>query len=64
MQAMFGVGDNLPGVDTRAVSGVVVRLQAMPGGQFDVGHHEIEFQTPLVTMLDPQTVVLVAIEAG
>jgi hypothetical protein len=36
----------------------------VPGGQFDVGHHKIEFQTPLIAMLDPQTVVLIAIEAG
>lgn len=62
MQTVFGVGHDLPGINPGAIGGVVVRLQAVPGGQFDVGHHEIELETPLVTMLDPQTVVLVAIK--
>ncbi len=64
MQAVFGVGHDLPGVNPGTICGIVIGLQPVPGGQFDVGHHEIEFQTPLVAVLDPQTVVLVAVEAG
>jgi hypothetical protein len=61
---MFGVGHDLPGINPGAISGVVIRLQAVASSQLDVGHHKIEFQTPLIAMLDPKTVVLVAIETG
>ncbi|MFC0339150.1 hypothetical protein [Kushneria avicenniae] len=64
MKAIFGIGDDFPSVNPRAISGGVIGLQTVAGSQFDVGHHKIELQTPLVTVLDPQTVVLVTIEAG
>nr|WP_299262106.1 hypothetical protein [uncultured Kushneria sp.] len=64
MKAIFGVGDDFPGVDPGTVSRGVIRLQTMASGQLDVGHYKIQLQTPLVTVLDPQTVVLIAIKTG
>jgi len=63
VQLVFGVHQALPGVDPGPVGPVVVGLEPLAAGQLDVRHHEVQFQPVFVAVLDPQAVVLVAIEA-
>lgn len=64
VKVVFGVRHCLPGIDTGPVGAVVIRLQALPGGQLGIGDDEVQLNAPLVAVFDPQAVVLVGIEAG
>lgn len=64
MKIVFGVRHRLPGIDAGTVGAVVIRLQALSGGQLGVGDDEVQLNAPLVAVFDPQAVVLVGIEAG
>lgn len=64
MEAIPSIRQRLPGIDTRAVSAVVIRLQPLAGGQLGVGDDEIQLHPALIAVFDPKAVVLVGIEAG
>ena len=51
-----------PGINTLDFSCMVVRLQTLTSGQFDVGYHEVEFKPAFVAVFDPQAVVLIEIQ--
>lgn len=64
MQPQPVINHRLPRINARAVSPVVVRLQALSGQQLGIRNDEIQLQPPFVAMLHPQHAVLVFIESG
>lgn len=63
MEVVPSVDDRLPRIDARPVGPVVVRLEPGAASQLDVRHNEVELDAALVGVLDPQAVVLIAVEA-
>ncbi|MDU7243750.1 hypothetical protein, partial [Clostridium sp.] len=64
MQPQSAVHDGLPGIDARPVSAVIVRLEPPAGQQLGIGDQKVQFQTPLVLVLNPQNAVLIFIKSG
>jgi len=64
VQPQPGVNEGLPRIDARTVGLIKIRLQPLPGQQFGVRDEEIQLQTPLVPVLNPQDAVLVFIKTG
>ena len=64
MQPQPAVHYGLPGIDARTVGAVVKRLQPFAGQQLRVRDQEVQLQSPLVPVLNPQHAVLVFIESG
>uniref|UniRef100_UPI003879FD64 hypothetical protein n=1 Tax=Enterobacteriaceae TaxID=543 RepID=UPI003879FD64 len=64
MQPQPAVHDGLPGINARTVGAVVIRLETPAGQQLRVRDQEVQLQSPLVLVLNPQHAVLVFIESG
>lgn len=62
-KAQLGPLYRRPGVNPALIGGVVVRLEPLPAGQLQVGDDEVQFEPPLVLVLDPQAAVLPGLQA-
>ncbi|HIF7765747.1 TPA: hypothetical protein ACX4IW_005066, partial [Escherichia coli] len=64
MQPVMVIHQRLPGINSRPVCPVVVRLEAFSGLQLHVRNDKIQLKPSLVLVLYPQDAVLILFETG